>query len=70
MKYDESDCNPGHNVLELYNVLVQVRFVTTKNKSNITNLVHKLIHEMPIDVRLRILGNSEISEKFQTWVET
>ena len=28
----EGFCNPGHNILELYNVLVQVRVATRKMK--------------------------------------
>ena len=27
--------NPGHNILELYNVLVQIRFTTSKTKLDI-----------------------------------
>ena len=27
--------NPGHNILELYNVLVKVRFATSKTKHDI-----------------------------------
>ena len=27
--------NPGHNILELYNVLVQIRFTTSKRKLGI-----------------------------------
>ena len=29
--------NPSHNILELYSVLVKVRFVTSKRKLNIYN---------------------------------
>ena len=38
--------------------------------SSITNLVHELPHEFPNDLRLRILGNWEILEKCQIWVQT
>ena len=38
--------------------------------SSITNLVHELPYELPNDLRLRILGNQEILEKSQMWVET
>ena len=58
--------NPGHNILELCNVLVQVRNLI----SNITNLAYKLPHEFPNDLRFRILGNKEILEKSQIQVET
>ena len=27
--------NPGHNILELYNILVLVRFITSKTKLNV-----------------------------------
>ena len=27
--------NPGHNILELYNILVQIRFITSKTKLDI-----------------------------------
>ena len=27
--------NPGHNILELYNILVQIRFTTSKGKLDI-----------------------------------
>ena len=28
-------CNPGHNILELYSILVQIRFTTSKTKLDI-----------------------------------
>ena len=34
------------------------------------NLVHHLAHELPNDLRLRILGNQEIIKKTQNWVAT
>ena len=37
--------------------------------SSIPNLVHELLHELSKDFRLRILGNEEILEKCQMWVE-
>ena len=64
--------NLVHNILELYNVLRQTRLTTSKTKrvSSIANLVHVLHHELPNELRLRILGNQEILEKSQIWVET
>ena len=63
--------NLGHNILELYNVLVQIRLTSkTKRVSSISNLVYELPHELPNDLRLRILGNKEILGKSQNWVET
>ena len=38
--------------------------------SSIANLVHKLPHELPNNLRLRIFGNKEILGKSQIWVET
>ena len=37
---------------------------------SIANLVYELPHELPNDLRLRILGNQEKLEKFQILVET
>ena len=48
--------NPGHNILELYSVLVQVRFATCTTK-----LDNKLLNNLRLD--LRILENFEILEK-------
>ena len=38
--------------------------------SIMANLLYKLPHELPIDLRLRISGNKEILGKSQIWVET
>ena len=38
--------------------------------SGIANVVYELPHELPNDVRLTILGNKEILEKSQIWVES
>ena len=32
---NEWNCNPGHNILELYNILVQVGFTANKTKLKI-----------------------------------
>ena len=78
--------NPGHNILELFNNLVQVQIATSKTKlglqynkspqvkrnlvSSITNLVHESSHELLNHLGLRILGNQEIFKKCQMQVET
>ena len=51
--------DPGHNVLELYTALVQVRFVTSKTKFYIcyNKLGERVAHVLPNDLRLRTLGN-------------
>ena len=55
-------------------LIVSLRSESPKVKqcliSSITNFVHELLHELPNDLRLRILGNWEILEKYQMWVET
>ena len=49
--------NPGHNILELYSVLLQVRFATSKTKLDISyNLVNESSHKLPNNLRLRVLG--------------
>ena len=57
-----------------YFLIIQLRSESPKVKryliSSITNLVHELPHELPNDFRIRILGNQEILEKCQMWVET
>ena len=37
--------------------------------SSIANLVYELPHELPNDLKLRMLGNKEILGKSQIWVE-
>ena len=37
---------------------------------SVATLVYELPHELPNDLRLRILGNKEISENYQIWVDT
>ena len=34
-EYVQAKCNPGHNILELYNTLVQIQFTTSKTKLDI-----------------------------------
>ena len=54
--------NLGHNILELYNGLIQTRLTTSKTKRDIyiANLVYKLPHELPNNLTLTILGNKQI----------
>ena len=47
--------NPGHNILELYNVLVKT---------------YELPYKLPNHLRLSFLRNGNILEKYQIWVET
>ena len=64
--------NLGQNILELYNILVEIRLTASKTNvvSSIANLVYKLPHELPNELRVRILGNKEMLGKSQVWVET
>ena len=59
----------GHNILELYNVFIQIRLTTSKTKRD-AKLVYELLHELPNDIGLRILGNKETLGQSQTWVQT
>ena len=62
--------NLGHDILELYNVLAQIRSTKRNAISIIGNLVYELPHELPNDLRLRVLVNKKILGKSQIWVET
>ena len=59
--------NIGHNILELCRLLVQINYSQIKGNliSSIANVVHKLPHWLPNDLRLRNLGNKAILGKFQ-----
>ena len=46
--------NSGHNILELYSVLAQVRFTTSKTKQNLISSAVSLLHELPTNIRLKI----------------
>ena len=45
--------NPRHNILELYNISIQIQFTTSKRKliSSIANLVYELPNELSNDLR-------------------
>ena len=49
--------NSGHDILELYNVLIHVRFATSKKMliSSIIKSVHQLPYELPNNLKLRNL---------------
>ena len=53
-------CNLGHNILELYSVLVQIRLTSSKMKRDIVAESH-----CRTTLRLRIQGNKEIFGKSQ-----
>ena len=71
----ELSYNPGHNSLELYNILLQIRFTTSKTKSDIQYSklcirVASRVAERFKTQNIRILGNQEILKKCQIWVDT
>ena len=57
--------NHGHNILELYNILIQTQLTTSKIERALqySKPGIRVPHELPNDLRLRILGNKEIVEK-------
>ena len=61
-----SNYNLGHNILELYNVLIQTRLTTSKTKRDIQyrKLGIRVAERLTI-----ILGNKKILGKSQIWVE-
>ena len=63
--------NLGHNILKLYNVLVQIRLTTSKTERGIhyRKFGIRVVSRAANDLRLRILGNKEILRKYQIWVE-
>ena len=63
-------CNPGYNILAIYYLSVKVRFVTSVQKLILTITDFGLPHELPNDLKLRILGNHKIIRKSQNWVGT
>ena len=61
--------NLGHNILELYNVLVQIRLTTSKTRIDIQYSKLGIQVASPVAERLRTLENTEILGKSQIWVE-
>ena len=61
-------CSPGHNILELFNNLVQARIVTSTATLDIQYCKLNTRVASRVAERLRILGNQEILEKCQIWV--
>ena len=72
MLYRFSIYNPVHNILKLYNFLVQVRFTISKTKLDISynKLGKNNVHELPNDLRFRKSRNQKILEKSRIWSET
>ena len=72
MKKFINNYNLGHNILELYNVLVEIRLTKVNRNvvSIIADLVYELPHQLPNDLRFKILGKKKILGKPQIWVET
>ena len=55
-EYDLS-CNSGHTILVIYCLSVQVWFVTSIQKLILSITDFELPHELPNDLKLKILGN-------------
>ena len=52
------DSNPGHNILAIYCLSLQVLFATTKTIiASIIDFVQELPQDFSSDSRLKILGN-------------
>ena len=63
-------CNPGKNILELYDVLVKVQFTTSKaNDIYFSKLGIYAATRFAERFKFRISGNKEISELSQIWME-
>ena len=63
--------NRGHKIMKHFKILMSFDSPQLKwyIKSSTKNIAYELPLECPNDLRLRILGNQEIMEKFQKWVE-
>ena len=64
------NCNFGHNILEFYNVLVEIRLTTSKTKRGIKYSKLSIRGASRVAEWLKILGNKEMLGKSQIWVET
>ena len=66
--------NPGQNILELYNILVQVRFFKSKKKLDIqySKLGIRVVSRVAEQLKTQqgILGKQELLGKSQIWVDT
>ena len=70
--FDKNNYNPRHNILTLFDISLRSKSPQVKRYliSNIRNLVQELPHELPNDLRLRVVRNEEILENYQILVET
>ena len=72
MKKFINNYNLGHNILELYNVLVEIQLTKVYRNvvSSIADLVYEYASPVANDLRFRILGKKKVLGKSQIWVET
>ena len=62
-------CNHGHNILRLFDTLPDFLFTTSETKAKqsmvISNKhgIYELPQELPNELRLKVLGNDERSQK-------
>ena len=59
------NCNSKHNILELYNISVQVQIDKIKKENFENYFTDNNPHEMKNDLRYKIFRNKEILEKYQ-----
>ena len=57
--------NRGYNIIKLFKNLVKPYFI-----SNTKNAVYVLPHNMPNDLRFKVLESWKTFEKFQNWMNT
>ena len=57
--------NRGYNIIKLFKNLVKPYFI-----SNTKNTVYVLPHNMPNDLRFKVLESWKTFEKFQNWMNT
>ena len=62
--------NLDHNILELYNALVQIRLTTSKAKRDIYYSKLSRTVASRVAERLKKLGNNEMLGKSKIWLET
>ena len=63
--------NHGYDILTLFDILPNFLFAKKKQSVIVINKlsIYELPHKMPNDLELMILGNQEISEKSQNFIE-
>ena len=72
-QFDQVICNYGHNILRLFDILANFPLTCgeTKRSVIISNKhgIQGFPHELPNDLKHRILGNQEIARKSENLIE-